>query len=305
MITRGTSRPGPARVRRRARGAAVVAVLALLLLLLGEVVPAGGSRAAAGPPAADVVPAVTGAWTVPDGTLAVVLTARPETPGGPTGRAIDVRDARLARRTADNGDAATRPFPTASMVKLFLAEDLLHRARAGRVTLAERDWVLLQDMIRASDDPAASELWTRFDGPRAVRDVAARYGLPGTAPPADPSQWGETTTTARDLARFLALLPTVAAPADAVTLLAWMRTATPLAADGFDQRFGAFGTLPGMPAVKQGWMCCVAGVRHLHSVAVSGDRVVVLLSEVPRSVSWDRARAALSAAAAALPPPRG
>jgi hypothetical protein len=49
----------------------------------------------------------------------------------------------------------------------------------------------------------------------------------------------------------------------------------------------------------------VDGVRHLHSVAVSGDRVVVLLSEVPRSVSWDRARAALSAAAAALPPPRG
>jgi hypothetical protein len=138
-----------------------------------------------------------------------------------------------------------------------------------------------------------------------VRDVAARYGLTGTAPPADPSQWGETTTTARDLARFLALLPTVAAPADATTLLVWMRTATPLAADGFDQRFGAFGTLPGLPAVKQGWMCCVDGVRHLHSVAVSGDRVVVLLSEVPRSVSWDRARAALSAAAAALPTPRG
>ncbi len=304
MTTRGTSRPRPARVRRRARDAAVVAVLALLLLL-GEVLPAQGSRAAAGPPAADVVPAVTGTWTVPGGTLAVALTARPQAPGGPTGRAIDVRDARLARRTADNGEPATRPFLTASMVKLFLAEDLLHRARAGRVTLTEHDWVLLQDMIRASDDPAASELWVRFDGPRAVGDVAARYGLTGTAPPADRSQWGETTTTARDLARFLALLPTVAAPVDATTLLAWMRTATPLAADGFDQRFGAFGTLPGLPAVKQGWMCCVDGVRHLHSVAVSGDRVVVLLSEVPRSVSWDRARAALSAAAAALPPPRG
>ncbi len=139
---------------------------------------------------------------------------------------------------------------------------------------------------------------------RAVRSPA-RHGLPGTAPPADPSQWGGTTTTGRDLARFLALLPALADPADAATLLVWMRTATPLAADGFDQRLGAFGTLPGMPAVKQGWMCCVDGVRHLHSVAVSGDRVVVLLGEVPRSVSWDQARAALSAAAAALPQPRG
>ncbi|WP_239523582.1 hypothetical protein [Geodermatophilus normandii] len=66
----------------------------------------------------------------------------------------------------------------------------------------------------------------------------------------------------------------------------------------------AFGTVPGLPAVKQGWMCCVDGMRHLHSVAVVGNRVVVLLSEVPASVGYDRARAALSAAAAALPPPR-
>jgi hypothetical protein len=307
MTSRGPSRPAPA-PPRRARSGAVL--LLLLLLLVAGVVPGRAPRAAAGPPAAEVVPAVAGAWTVRGGTLAVALGARLEPPAGGAGgavtsRAVDVREARLARRTADNGDAATRPFPTASLVKLFLAEDLLHRARAGTVTLGERDWALLQDMVRASDDPAASELWTRFDGPRAVRDVAARYGLPGTAPPADPSQWGETTTTARDLARFLALLPAVADPADAATLLVWMRTATPLAADGFDQRFGTFGTLPGMPAVKQGWMCCVGGVRHLHSVAVSGDRVVVLLSEVPRSVSWDQARAALSAAAAALPQPRG
>jgi hypothetical protein len=31
--------------------------------------------------------------------------------------------------------------------------------------------------------------------------------------------------------------------------------------------------------------------------------VVVLLSEVPRSVGWDAAKAALDAAAAAVPPP--
>ena len=73
----------------------------------------------------------------------------------------------------------------------------------------------------------------------------------------------------------------MAHPADAGALLAWMRTATPVAADGFDQQFGLFGTAPPLPAVKQGWMCCVGGNRHLHSVAVVGHRVVVLLSEVP------------------------
>ena len=38
-------------------------------------------------------------------------------------------------------------------------------------------------------------------------------------------------------------------------------------------------------------MCCVGGNRHLHSVGVVGHRVVVLLSEVPRAVGYDEARA--------------
>jgi hypothetical protein len=190
------------------------------------------------------------------------------------------------------------------MVKLFVAEDLLHRARTGLLRLTDEDFALLQSMIRRSDDPAASALWVRYGGARMVTDVAARYGLTGTAPPSSPGEWGETTTTARDLARFLSLLPVVAHPADAAALQFWMRTATPVAADGFDQQFGLFGTAPPLTAVKQGWMCCVGGNRHLHSVGVVGTRVVVLLSEVPRAVGYDAARAALTAAAAAVPPPR-
>jgi hypothetical protein len=142
----------------------------------------------------------------------------------------------------------------------------------------------------AGGPPAASALWVRFGGARMVIDAAARYGLTGTAPPAVPGQWGEATTTARDLARFLARLPVTAHPADAATLQVWMRTAAPVAADGFDQRFGLFGTAPGRSAVKQGWMCCVGGNRHVHSVGVVGSRVVVLLSEVPRAVGYGSAR---------------
>ena len=50
-------------------------------------------------------------------------------------RGYDARRARAAAWSADNGDAATRPFPTASMVKLFVAEDILHRARTGELSL--------------------------------------------------------------------------------------------------------------------------------------------------------------------------
>jgi hypothetical protein len=279
----------------------VLLPLLVVLLLVGQAVSSDRQAAAGGPPAAELVPAVVAAYP-PVGTLAVVV-AKLETPvAGLSIRAAEARSARLAASAAGNGEA-DRPFPTASMVKLFMAEDVLHRARTGLLTLRADDPALLEEMIRSSDDPAASTLWVRYGGGQMVADVARRYRLTGTAPPAVPGQWGEATTTARDLARFLALLPTVAHPDDAAALLGWMQAATPLAADGFDQRFGLFGTAPPQTAVKQGWMCCVGGDRHLHSVGVVGKRVVVLLSEVPRRTGYDAARAALTAAAAVIPPP--
>jgi hypothetical protein len=292
-----TARPRPAHLARW-----VVLSLTLLTLVLAEVLfPPDRRAAAGGPPAAQLVPAVVEAYP-PIGTLAVFVAPQHVPLDGVSIRAAEARTARVAASAAGN-EVADRPFPTASMVKLFVAEDILHRARTGRLTLGADDTVLLQDMIRRSDDAAASTLWMRHGGGQMVADVAARYRLAGTAPPAVPGQWGESTTTARDLARFLALLPTVAHPDDAAALLDWMRNATPLAADGFDQQFGVFGTAPPLTAVKQGWMCCVGGNRHLHSVGVVGHRVVVLLSVVPRRVGYADARAALTAAAAAIPPP--
>ena len=278
--------------------------LALLVFVLTEALLEPRRAQAGGIPPAEVVAAVAAAYGT-GGTVAVVvarqLTADPDLPL----RAAEARSARLLAESADNGQIARQPFPSASMVKLFLAEDVLRRARDGTLALSPRDRQLLAVMISSSDDPAASEIWVRFDGPRIVRDVADRYDLTGTSPPVRPGQWGETMTTARDLGRFLALLPVLTHPDDAAQLLAWMASATPIAADGFDQRFGLFGTLPGTPAVKQGWMCCVDGQRHLHSVAVVGTRVLVLLSEVPRDVGYDQAKAWLDAAGRAVPAPRG
>jgi hypothetical protein len=271
-----------------------------LLLLVLAVVLAPGAPAAAARPAADLVPRVVAAYGEL-GTFAVVVGHQRTPTAAP---AIGTRGHLTAGPIAQNG-AADRPFPSASMVKLYMAADILHRNRLGEIRLDRAGFALLQDMIRRSSDPAASTLWVRYGGGRMVVDVAARFGLTGTSPPAVAGQWGEATTTARDLARFLALLPVVAHRYDAAALLVWMRTATGLAADGFDQRFGLLAAALPLTGVKQGWMCCVGGQRHLHSVGVVGQRVVVLLSEVPGHVSYDDARAALSAAAAALPPPPG
>lgn len=287
--------------RARPRRPAALAVPLLALALAGLML-APHSAASGGARASGIIPAVMAAYGT-TGTLAVVVAPQHTPPTGMSLRAAEARSARLLSATVGN-ELADRPFPTASMVKLFMAEEILHRARTGRVVLTPADLATLREMIVRSDDPAASALWVRFDGAQLVRDAAVRYGLRGTAPPVVPGQWGQAVTTARDLARFLALLPVVAHPDDAATLLGWMRAATPVAADGFDQQFGIFGTVPGTPAVKQGWMCCVGGNRHLHSVGVVGSRVVILLSEVPREVGWDAARAALDAAAAAVPPPR-
>ena len=291
-------------------------VVAVGLLLAASLLP-GPRVASAGTPPAQVVPAMEAAYagrSVP-GVVATVVARQHAPATGLSVRAADARTARVEEAWADNGPAASRPFLTASVVKLFIAEDVLHRARSGRIGLGPEDVGLLRRMISSSDDPAASTLWLRYDGNRMVGAVARRYGLTGTAPPAVPGQWGLTVTTARDLARFLSLLPVVAHPDDAATLLSWMRAATPTAADGFDQRFGLFGAEIGAAAgagdgaedevaVKQGWMCCVSGQRHVHSVGVVGRTVVVLLSEVPSEVGYDAARDALTAAAAPVPPSR-
>ncbi|WP_324277710.1 hypothetical protein [Blastococcus brunescens] len=166
----------------RARSAArrVLLTLALLSLVVVALPPDRGALAG-GPPATQLVPAVVAAYP-PIGTLAVAV-ARQQVPvSGLSLRAAEARAARLAAGAAGNA-AADRAFPTASMVKLFMAEDILHRARSGVLGLRADDPGLLREMIRTSDDPAASTLWVRYGGGQMVTDVAARYDLPGTRPP--------------------------------------------------------------------------------------------------------------------------
>ncbi|MEI4271248.1 serine hydrolase [Klenkia sp. LSe6-5] len=233
---------------------------------------------------------------------AVTVLVTPQDPAQVPGTTADA-SARSVAGTSAAGDVGS-PVPTASLVKLYLAEGVLAAARVAGAPLPAADLQRIEAMLTVSDDAAASELWVAHDGAAVLADVVARYGLTGTAPPTpDPGVWGSTTTTAADLARFLVQLPDVAHPDDADRVLGALHRATPLGADGFDQSFGLLGAdlLEREPdvAAKQGWMCCLDGVRHLHSVGLVAGTVVVLLAAFPTEVEWPAARSALDAAAEA------
>jgi hypothetical protein len=200
-------------------------------------------------------------------------------------------------RTLVQTSGAERPVLAASLVKLFVVQRLLDRA--GPAGWSAATLHRMERAITISDDAAMSALWSVYDGAALVQDAVAAFGLTGTAPPAEPGQWGEATTSARDVARFLSALAAAPQAWDSSTLLGWMRATAPTAADGFDQTFGLFPEAGA--AVKQGWMCCVDRRRQLHSAGVLADgRVVVVTAEVAVATSWDAAVAAVDGATEAL-----
>ena len=196
---------------------------------------------------------------------------------------------------------ADQPRYTASLVKIPLVSRLLALDRAGALTLGPDDLALMQQAVTSSNDTAMSTLWVRYDGARLVSETAAALGLTATGPPAVAGQWGQAWTSASDIATVLATLPLALGADDAATLLGWMRSTTPIAADGFDQRFGLLTGAADGVAAKQGWMCCVGDRRQLHSAGVLADgQVVVLMGDFPEATSWAEAFAALARAADAV-----
>ncbi|MER7861561.1 serine hydrolase [Amycolatopsis japonica] len=192
-------------------------------------------------------------------------------------------------------------FRTASVVKLFIALDAVTRKTS------KADEAQLHRMLAKSDDAVANTLWTRNGGPAIVTRTVAAAGLKNTTPPTDAGRWGDTLSTADDIAAvYRRVLKLPKAKRDVI--LAPLRQASRTAADGFDQHFGiptAFGDRPW--AVKQGWAAGRGSVdAHTTGLVGEGDRyIVVILSGSAEGTGLDAATAAVTSAARSLAPRLG
>ncbi|MBN3507505.1 hypothetical protein [Mycolicibacterium nivoides] len=281
---------------RIANAAGVTAVVAMAVVTVGcEARVYGTPPAPAGAPQLTVV--------VPQGSLAPLPEAPP---GEPAAAFMGLGDrAQLATENAadagaeitllvldrntgqlvSNGNGTT--IAIASVVKLFIADDLLLQEAKGQTVITPDDREQLDVMLRSSDDSAAEVFWNRSGGSAIVNRVAARYGLGSTRPPND-GRWWNTISTAADLVRYYDMLMNGSGglPAEqANVILANLAQSTPNAIDGtqpggiYPQRFGIPEGLYAEPvAVKQGWMCCIGSDwMHLSTGVIGPDRRFIMV----------------------------
>ena len=164
-------------------------------------------------------------------------------------------------------NGANKPFPLASVVKLFIADDLLLQESKGQTTLSAADHKTLDIMLRSSDDSAAQTFWDRSGQNAIIARVVARYGLTGTTAPYN-GHWDVTQSTASDLVRYYNMLLDGTGglpPEQASVIVNDLAQSTPTGTDGYPQRFGIpEGLFAESVAVKQGWFCCWNGANQLH-----------------------------------------
>jgi hypothetical protein len=199
---------------------------------------------------------------------------------------------RLTGRTVSNGNNTS--IATASVAKLFIADDLLFQASAGHSQLSPDDRKALDLMLQASDDDAGEVFWDRGGGNEIVARVASRYGLPSTGPGSD-GRWWNTITTASDLVRYYDMLLGGAGGLtvdQADIIINDLAQSAPEGDDGYPQRFGIpDGLYADRVAVKQGWMCCIGDDwMHLSTGVIGADRRYVLVIESQQSSDDGTAR---------------
>ena len=185
---------------------------------------------------------------------------------------------RKTRELVSNGNAQV--IATASVAKLFIADDALLQESQGKTTLSPDDRRALDVMLQSSDDDAAEKFWDQGGGDAIITQVATRYGLPSTVPPGD-GRWWNTTSSLADLIHYYDLLldGSGGLPGDRARIIVNdLSQSTPTGIDGYPQRFGIPEGLFAEPvAVKQGWMCCIGSDWvHLSTGVIGADRRYVM-----------------------------
>lgn len=165
----------------------------------------------------------------------------------PAARAMDVKPGAAGGRTAvavyhPNGSwtgsaDAHQPRAALSLSKLYLGYWVLRFGHPG-------DRGQVEHMIRVSSDLIAEQLDRKY--PHAIDAVARDFGLRNTA---RRGRWGNTATSAHDVAKFVSDIRRDPA---AAPIIRGMRTAAPVAQDGFRQDYGT-SRLPGAEGTKFGW----------------------------------------------------
>ena len=189
---------------------------------------------------------------------------------------------------------------TASVAKLFIADDLLLAESQGRTTLSPEDRQTLDVMLQSSDDGAAEKFWAQGGGDAIITAVATRYGLSSTTPPSD-GRWWNTMSSLTDLVRYYDKLldGSGGLPAERSAIIVNdLARSTPNGIDGYPQRFGIPEGLFAEPvAVKQGWMCCIGSdLMHLSTGVVGADHRYVMVVQSLQTSDDATARQTISQA---------
>ncbi|WP_420098020.1 hypothetical protein [Corynebacterium sp.] len=175
------------------------------------------------------------------GVLAGALGAGGTAAADPVLPTINPRTSIAVNSPVYNGGTANakESRPGLSIVKLYIVD---HALRHGDGSRADRD--LAERAIRASDDAAAAQLYTKY--PDSINATAREYGLSSTT---GHQNWGYSTTSAADAASFLRAkqLRDPSSP-----ILHWMETADLVAADGTRQTWGT-ANIPFVTGTKWGW----------------------------------------------------
>ena len=290
----------------RRRPSRLIAVTAAVLAVAGCEARVYGT-----PPVDPAAPQLT--VVAPQGPLAPLPEAPPDEPAA----AFENLDSRTKQATAEaaakGADITTvvldrstgqrisngngRGIAIASVVKLFIADDLLLRGPP----LSPDDRKMFDSMLRSSDDSAAEVFWNRGGGSAIITRVSGRYGLGGTRPPGN-GRWFNTVSTAADLVRYYDMMLSGAGglPMDKANMIVDnLARSNPTGIDGmmpggvYPQRFGIPEGLYAEPvAVKQGWMCCVGSDwMHLSTGIIGSDRryIMAIASDQPASAEGARA----------------
>ncbi|WP_419994052.1 serine hydrolase [Streptomyces boninensis] len=189
--------------------------------------------------------------------------------GRPGTAAFAVHD---ARRGIDCAHNPRRRIETASVAKLMIMQAVAYRAKQEHRTLSPSEKQQLRPMITASDNNAASRLWSHVGRERMQRFLD-KAGLDDTRLGWG-RYWGLSQTTARDQLTLLDHLTRKDSPLATDASRAYMRDL--LAHIRTGQRWGVTAGAPEGARVrlKNGWLPRPSGGWRVHSVGTvgGGDR---------------------------------